>query len=134
MSEKSLAKVTNQWPPVETVVVEKSVKDFVYQAIVDLTNVYGMANREMVVQATGFKASLVDEAVKQLREVDLAINRHKNGQWTPVFKFDENPITATVLDNGQIKLEHGDEMMLLTPRAARMTVALLGGFALIHGR
>jgi len=73
---------------------EKSVKEIVYQAIVDLTNTYGLANREMVVQATGFKAPLVDEAVKQLREVDLAINRHKNGQWTPVFKFDAPVNTA----------------------------------------
>lgn len=46
---------------------EKSVKEIVYQSIVDLTNTYGLANREMVVQATGFKAPLVDEAVKQLR-------------------------------------------------------------------
>ena len=30
---------------------EKSVKEIVYQAIVDLTNTYGIANREMVVQA-----------------------------------------------------------------------------------
>lgn len=113
---------------------EKSVKEIVYQAIVDLTNVYGLANREMVVQATGFKAPLVDEAVKQLREVDLCINRHKNGQWTPVFKYNEDHISATVLDNGMVKLESGDQVMNLTPRGARMTVALLGGFALIHGR
>ena len=113
---------------------EKSTKEIVYQAIVDLCNTYGIANREMVVQATGFKAPLVDEAVKQLREVDLAINRHKNGQWTPVFKFDEDAISATVLDNGMVKLECGSQLMTLTPRAARMTVALLGGFALIHGR
>ena len=37
---------------------EKSVKEIVYQAIVDLTNTYGLANREMVVQDTGFKAPL----------------------------------------------------------------------------
>ena len=113
---------------------EKSVKEIVYQAIVDLTNTYGLASRPMVVQATGLKAPLVDEAVKQLREVDLAINRHKNGQWTPVFKYNEDHMSATVLDNGMVKLESGDQVMNLTPRGARMTVALLGGFALIHGR
>ena len=113
---------------------EKSTKEIVYQAIVDLCNTYGLANREMVVQATGFKAPLVDEAVKQLREVDLAINRHKNGQWTPVFKFPLNPLSATILDDGMVKLEKADQMMDLTPRDARMVVALLGGFALIHGR
>lgn len=110
------------------------IKAKVYQAICDLTGQYGFARRDSIINVTGLKFSLVDEAVKSLREEDLTINRIKGGYFTPVKCFQEEPVSVTGLDDGRYKLECGDQVVTFTPRAARMAVALLGGVALLHGR
>jgi len=110
------------------------IKAKVYQAIVDLHHQYGVARRDSILNVTGLKFSLVDEAVKSLREEDLTITRIKGGFFVPVQCYEETPVSVTGLDDGRYKLESGDEVITLTPRAARMVVALLGGIALLHGR
>lgn len=111
-----------------------STKDIVFQAIIDLCERFNYATREAIISETGLVFHHVDEAVKKLREEDGVIHRLKGNRFTVVKRFDEQPVSATVLDDGQVKVEHGDEMMTLTPRAARAVLALLGGFALLHGR
>ncbi len=110
------------------------IKQKVYQAICDLTERYGHATRDAIIKVTGLKFSLVDEAVKSLREEDLTINRMKGGIFTPVQCFEEFPVSVSGLEDGRFKIEYSDSVMTVTPKAARMLVALLGGVALLHGR
>lgn len=111
-----------------------STKQVVFQAIVDLCNVYPVATREAIIKSTGLKFSIVDEAVKKLREEDQTIHRQKSGHFVPIKIFDELPVTATVLDDGRAKVEHGDHVMALTPRAARSMAMLLWGYVMAHGQ
>ena len=110
------------------------IKAKVYQAICQLTRQHSYARRDAIINLTGLKFSLVDEAVKSLREEDLTINRIKGGFFTPVKVFEEFPPGVTVLDDGRYKLEHGDEMMTVTPRAASIFAVLLAGAAVLNGR
>jgi len=112
---------------------EKSVKEIVYQAIVDLSQVYGTANREQIIKATGLKFSIVDEAVKWLREEALTINRHKNGVFSPVILHKEYPPSTTSIDDGLVLIESGDQQMRVTPRIAGEMGKQLIGYALMYG-
>ncbi len=112
---------------------EKSTKEIVYQAIVDLSQVYGTANREQIVKATGLKFSIVDEAVKWLREEALTINRHKNGVFSPVMRHKEYSPSTTSVEDGLVLIESGDQQMRVTPRIAGEIGKQCIGYALAHG-
>lgn len=110
------------------------IKAKVYQAICALSRQHGFARRDSIISYTGLKFSLVDEAVKSLREEDLTINRLKGGYFTPVKVFEEHTPGVMVLEDGQYKLELGDQMMTVTPRAASIFAVLLNGVAVHSGR
>lgn len=112
---------------------EKSTKEIVYQAIVDLSQVYGTATREQIVKATGLKFSIVDEAVKWLREEALTINRHKNGVFSPVMRHKEYSPSTTSVEDGLVLIESGDQQMRVTPRIAGEIGKQCIGYALAHG-
>lgn len=112
---------------------QKSVKEIVYQAIVDLSQVYGTANREQIIKATGLKFSIVDEAIKWLREEALAINRHKNGVFSPVLRHKEYSPSTTSLENGLVLIESGEQQMRVTPRIAGEIAKQCMGYAMAHG-
>jgi len=108
-------------------------KEQVYQCIVNLTLIGRQASRQGVARETGLKYSVVDDHVRHLRE-DGRIRLVLNGVYEPVVMFDELAVSSTVLSDGRVKLECGDEVMTLTPKMARNVVAVLGGFALLFGR
>lgn len=110
------------------------IKAKVYQAICQLTRQHNYARRDAIINLTGLKFSLVDEAVKSLREEDLTINRIKGGYFLPVKVFEEHTPGAMILEDGQWKLECGDQMMTITPRAASIFAVLLAGAAVLNGR
>lgn len=106
--------------------------DIVYQAIVDLSNECGVAEREAIKKRTGLHYSLIDEAVKRLREDEGNVLRKKPGHFVPVAKYAEQAISATVLDDGHVKVECGNDLMTLTPRGCAALMGLLTGYALMR--
>ena len=112
----------------------KKNTEIVYQCIIDLENAYGFAQRDAIIKETGLIASLVDEAIKTLRETDGSIYRGKKGYFYRVKKYNEETVSGTYMEDGRMKMEHGETIDILTPRMARAYVALLGGFILMHGR
>jgi len=106
--------------------------EIVYQAIVDLSNEVGVAEREAIKKRTGLHYSLIDEAVKRLREDEGNVLRKKPGHFVPVAKYAEQAVSATVLDDGHVKVECGNDLMTLTPRGCAALIGLLTGYALMR--
>jgi hypothetical protein len=107
--------------------------EIVYRCIVDLCSINRVATREVVVQETGLKFSVVDDHVKKLREADK-IRKVVNGVYEPVEMVEDRPVSGTVVPGGRYKLEIGDNVLQLTLREVRAIAAVTGGVALQFGR
>ena len=112
---------------------ELTPRETVYQCIVDMHSSGRIPTREMVVQETGMKFSVVDDQVKRLRE-EGRIVKVVNGVYEPVQVWAERAVSSTILDDGRAVLEIGDMKDILTPREARKVIQVLGGIALMFGR
>lgn len=107
-----------------------TVKDTIFQAVLDLHSAGRVASRQAVAKATGMNLSVVDDHVKTLLD-DGRLRRVVNGVVEPVETHPANrPMSKTVLPNGIRKLECGDEMMTLTPGEARVFGQMLTAEAL----
>lgn len=85
--------------------------------------------RELIAEQTGFRLTTVDEALKQLRK--LGFISREPASYKPLTQFPDPRVTSgSILDDGYIKLEVGDDMMLLTPEEARRAGMILQGYAL----
>ena len=101
----------------------------VYQAVVDLTNQHRPASRKLIAQMTGFKLSMVDDHVKNMKN-DGLLSPVVDGVVEPVEHFPlDRPISITELPSGMVKYEIGDDVLELTPSEARRTGRMMGGFA-----
>ncbi len=105
--------------------------DVVYQAVRDLTDEETVARRESLRKRTGLPYSIIDEAIKRLREDEGSVYRLKSGSFLPIDRYDEEAISATVLTDGHVKLEVGDQLMTLTPRGCAKVMGLLVGAAMM---
>lgn len=106
--------------------------DIVYQAVVDLSQRDGVAKRDFLKARTGLPFSIVDEAVKRLKEDEKSVKMLKPGHFVPIKKYDEQACSATVLDDGRCKIEKGDDLITLTPREAASFIGLLVGYAMMN--
>ena len=113
--------------------VTPTTNELVYQCIVDLHGAGKIPTREVIVAETRLKFSVVDDHVKRLRD-DGRITKVVNGVFHPVVMHTEYPSTASVLQDGRVKIEYGDMVMTLTPRGAKDVGNLLAGFAYHFGR
>ncbi len=104
--------------------------DVVYQAVRDLSSEQQIARREALKKRTGLPFSIIDEAIKRLREDEGNIYRLKSGAFIPVERYKEEAISATMLVDGHIKIEVGDYLMQLTPRGCAKLMGLLVGVAM----
>ncbi len=105
--------------------------DVVYQAVRDLSDERSIARRESVKHRTGLPFSIVDEAIKRLREDEANIYRLKSGAFVPVDRYVEEAMSATVLIDGHVKIESGDQLMQLTPRGCAKLLGLIVGIAMM---
>ncbi len=106
----------------------------VFRAIREISEVHGVAKREEIRLSTGLAQSIVDECIKDLREDFGKIERLRAGVFVPNPTFPEYPATQTQLDDGRVKLEWGDETMIITPNAARAFARMLAGYVTLNGR
>jgi hypothetical protein len=107
-----------------------TVKDRVYQAIVDLHNAQRAASRQTIAHLTGLKFSQIDDQVKILKD-DRQIRPVVNGTFEPVHQFPPNrAMSMTELADGSVKIELGDAELEMTPSEARMVGKSLMGVAM----
>lgn len=107
-----------------------TVKDRVYQAIVDLHNAGRAASRQNLAHVTGLKFSQIDDQVKILKD-DRQIRPVVNGTFEPVHQFPPNrAFSLTELADGTVLLELGDLQWELTPSEARVIGQSLQGKAI----
>jgi len=105
--------------------------NIVYRAVRDLSDEESIARRESLKKRTGLPFSIIDEAIKRLREDEGSVYRLKSGAFVPIEKYEEEAISATVMIDGHVKIEVGDQLMTLTPRGCAKMMGLLVGAAMM---
>ncbi|WP_395146977.1 hypothetical protein ACF3N0_08780 [Moraxella atlantae] len=104
-------------------------RQVVLDAVNELHSLEYVATRATITELTGLKQSLVDDCLKHLCD-EMLIRRVERGCYAPVQRFPApRAMWQTVLPDGTVKLEIGDEHILtLTPREARMIGMMMAGF------
>ena len=105
--------------------------NIIYKAVRDLSDEETIARRESLKKRTGLPYSIIDEAIKRLREDEGSVYRLKSGAFIPIERYEEEAISATVLIDGHVKIEVGDQLMTLTPRGCAKMMGLLVGAAMM---
>ena len=108
----------------------KATKDFVLEEVIDLHAREQIVTRETLADLTGRKLAIIDEALRTLVNEER-VARVQRGVYVPVVQHPEaRLVSLTVLPDGTVKLEIGDDHVLtLTPREARSVGVALGGLA-----
>lgn len=101
----------------------------VFDAVRDLRELDQIATRDTVAELTGLKLAIVDDRLRALVD-DGKLKRLLRGIYELVETFPEpRELSCSILSNGWVKLELGDDLLELTPTEARRAVRALGGFA-----
>ena len=107
----------------------KSSTLIVLEAVEDLHTMEQVVTRETLVEHTGLKLAIVDDRIGVLIE-DGQVHRVRNGVFIPAVRHPPaRAISKTVMPNGMVKLEIGDDVLTLTPREDRALAALQAGVA-----
>jgi hypothetical protein len=108
----------------------KSTTQMVLDAVDELHALEQVVTRETLVEHTGLKLAIVDDRIGALIE-DGKVHRVRNGVFVPAAKHPPaRAISKTVLPDGRIKIEVGDDVLTLTPREDRALAALQAGVAI----
>lgn len=112
-----------------TTIKERTNKQLVLEAIEDLHRQEQVVTREALEEFTGLKRSIIDDRVKALKNDGCIITKQR-GVYEPI---DRHPparhISMTMLPDGWIVLDIGDDVVKCTPREARMVATALSGVA-----
>lgn len=101
----------------------------VYEAVRELRSLEQIATRETVAELTGLKLSVVDDRLRALVD-DGKLKRVLRGIYEVVESFPPpRAISKTILANGIVKVEIGDEVLTLTPTEDRRLALLQAGAA-----
>lgn len=104
----------------------KSSRDQVYDAILELSDSETPAKAADVARVTGLAMPIVYDSIKALKQRGRIFS--DNGAF---FAADEVPdtqaVSHTILPDGRVKLEKGDQVMDLNPREARALAKTLAG-------
>lgn len=101
----------------------------VLEAIQDLHNQEQIVTRETLSDLTGLKLTVIDDRLGVLAD-DGAILRVQRGVYVPAPHHPPaRPMSKTVIPDGTVKIEIGDEVLTLTPREDRMLANLQAGAA-----
>lgn len=107
-----------------------TVKSEIFQAVVDICISGRCATRALIAERTGKKLSVVDDHVKTLRD-DGKLRMVVPGVVEPMDVFPANrPVSKTVLAEGTVKIELGDQELTMTPGEARVVGLALYGDAM----
>lgn len=107
----------------------KSTTALVLEAVQDLHNQEQIVTRETLAELTGLKLSVIDDRLGTLAD-DGAILRVQRGVYVPAPQHPPaRPMSKTVMPDGMVKIEIGDEVLTLTPREDRALANLMAGAA-----
>ena len=111
----------------------KTQKQTVLEAVIDLHNKETPASRTTIAKLTGIKQTAVDECLKRLADDEL-IYRLCSGVYAPVVQHPPaRTIYKTMLPDGTVKLDIGDDVLTLTPKEARTLGGLMYAEAVEFG-
>lgn len=107
----------------------QSVRERIYQAIVDYCNTSQKpVGRQRLAQITNLRLAVIDEHIKQLKNIEGRVFSDTPGYFQPVAQFGpDEDISVTVLTNGMKKLEKGDKIMEFTPHEWAVLGSLSSG-------
>lgn len=107
----------------------KSSTTIVLEAVQDLHSKEQIVTRETLAELTGLTLSVIDDRVGTL--VDRGdVLRVQRGVYVPaVHHPPARPMSKTVMPDGMVKIEIGDEVLSLTPREDRALANLMAGAA-----
>ena len=107
--------------------INKTTLQQILDTVQELHNLEQIVTREAVREATGLALTTVDDRLATL--VDRGdITRIGRGVFVPAVRHPPaRPISKTVLPDGSVKLEIGDEVLALTPREDRHLAQMMAG-------
>ena len=101
----------------------------IFQAVRELRAMDQIATRDTVAELTGLKMTVVDDRLRALVD-DGRLKRLLRGVYELVESFPEpRAISKTVLPNGAVVYDIGDEVLTLSPQEARVLAELSMGAA-----
>lgn len=101
----------------------------IFDAVRELRSLEQIATRETVAELTGLKLSVVDDRLRALVD-DGKLKRLLRGIYEVVEQYPPaRAISKTILSDGSVKLEIGDELLTLTPSEDRALALLQAGAA-----
>ena len=99
----------------------------VLQAIKHLTDEHGSATYQQIIDAAGISPHIVKERCDQLANVTHEVERISRGVYRAIKAFaPPRPISKTMLADGEVVLEIGDDVIHLTPQEDKMLRGLFG--------
>ncbi|WP_311221358.1 MULTISPECIES: hypothetical protein [unclassified Acidovorax] len=105
----------------------KSTSQVIWDTILDLHRQEQVATRELLVELTGYKMTIVDDHVSRMIEGG-SLRRVRAGVYVPVPRYDPpRPVSASMTTDGFFILEVGEQVLVLQPKEARMVGALMAG-------
>ena len=122
---------TQQQPMAAEQAAAKSITSTqrVLDAVRDLRELDQIATRETVAELTGLKMGIVDDRLRALVD-DGKLKRLLRGVYELVERFPEpRAISKTVLPNGAVVYDIGDDVWTLSPQEARVLAELSMGAA-----
>ena len=107
--------------------INRTTLQQILDTVQELHNLEQIVTREAVREVTGLALTTVDDRLAVL--VDRGdITRIGRGVFVPAVRHPPaRPISKTVLPDGSVKLEIGDEVLTLTPREDRHLAAMMAG-------
>lgn len=101
----------------------------VFEAVTDLHNLEQIVTRETLHSYTGLKLSVIDDRLKMLVEQEKIV-RVQRGVFVPAMRHPPaRVVSKTLLPDGTVKIDIGDQVLTLTPREDRMLAQLFAGVA-----
>ena len=105
--------------------MEKSSTDIVYDAICDLHNLEQVVTRETLSQVCDLPMTKIDDRISTLIDNHKVI-RVQRGVYIPAIRHPPaRLISKTVLPDGTVKIDIGDDVWTLTPKEARNLGSML---------
>jgi ribosomal protein S25 len=112
-------------PEIQTAKLDTS--DVVLEAVQDLHAHEKIVTREALAETTGLKLSIIDDRIKFLVDDGLVMRRQR-GVFEPAPIYSPaRPVSKTILPDGTVKVEIGDDVITLTPRENRALGDLMSG-------
>ncbi|ULJ66669.1 hypothetical protein [Wielerella bovis] len=108
----------------------ENTNEIIYSAALDLHQNNQVVTREALQKATGQTKTVIDDRLKVLTD-DGLMRRVERGVYIPIFKHHAaRVISKTILPDGSIRLDIGDDVLDLTPHEAMILGRNLMGEAM----